>query len=62
MRNSNIENQNIENLNKEINLFNNLGLEHPNKKYIKSNEFTNILFEILINHLNEADGGDNYEH
>ena len=62
MRNSNIESQNIENLNKEINLFNNLGLEHPNKKYIKSNEFTNILFEILINHLNEAHGGDNYEH
>jgi hypothetical protein len=32
-------------LNKEIELYSNLGLEHPNKKYIKSKEFTNILFE-----------------
>lgn len=43
---------NTDTLNTEIDLFNNLGLEHPNTKYIKSNEFINILFDIVSQNIN----------
>lgn len=44
-------------LNSEIELYKNLGLKHPNKKYIKSKEFTNILFEMIKENLKR---GANY--
>lgn len=44
-----------ENLDIEIDLFNKLGLEHPNTKYIKSTEFINILFDIVSNNINKCD-------
>ena len=42
----------IDKLNTEIDLFNKLGLEHPNTKYIKSNEFINVLFDIVSQNIN----------
>ena len=42
----------IDKLNTEIDLFNKLGLEHPNTKYIKSTEFINILFDIVSQNIN----------
>lgn len=42
----------IDKLNAEIDLFNKLGLEHPNTKYIKSKEFINILFDIVSQNIN----------
>lgn len=47
--NTNISN---EELDIEIDLFNKLGLEHPNTKYIKSKEFINILFDIVSQNTN----------
>lgn len=47
--NTNINN---EKLDIEIDLFTKLGLEHPNTKYIKSNEFINILFDIVSQNIN----------
>ncbi|MBI5977658.1 MULTISPECIES: hypothetical protein [Clostridia] len=42
----------IDKLNTEIDLFNKLGLEHPNTKYIKSTEFINVLFDIVSQNIN----------
>lgn len=42
----------IDKLNTEIDLFNKLGLEHPNTKYIKSTEFINVLFDIVSQNTN----------
>ena len=42
----------VNQLDTEIDLFNKLGLEHPNTKYIKSNEFINILFDIVSQNIN----------
>ncbi len=50
--NTNIDN---EKLDIEIDLFNKLGLEHPNSKYIKSKEFINILFDIVSQNINNYD-------
>lgn len=50
--NTNISN---EKLDIEIDLFNKLGLEHPNTKYIKSTEFINILFDIVSDNINKCD-------
>lgn len=54
--------KNEETIDNEINLFNNLGLQHHNQKYIRSKEFTNILFEIIKNNLNNTNGGNTYEY
>jgi hypothetical protein len=45
-------------LDSEIELYNKLGLKHTNKKYIKSKEFTNILFEMIKENLKR---GVNYD-
>lgn len=42
----------IDKLNTEIDLFNKLGLEHPNTKYIKSNEFISILSDMVSQNIN----------
>lgn len=50
--NTNINN---EKLDIEIDLFNKLGLEHPDTKYIKANEFINILFDIVSENINKCE-------
>ncbi|WP_278682984.1 hypothetical protein [Paraclostridium bifermentans] len=47
---------------KEIDLYNKLNLKHPNIKYIKSKEFTNILLEMVNENINTYIGGDNNEY
>ncbi|WP_154694848.1 hypothetical protein [Clostridium botulinum] len=46
----------------EIDLYTKLNLKHPNIKYVKSKEFTNILFEIINENLNTYTGGDKNEY
>lgn len=55
-----MDNKKILELENEIDLFNKLGFEHPNEKYIKSKEFTNVLVEMIKDNLNNLNGGNNY--